>query len=116
MRPVGAALAAAIAAGHRPRVYDAVILKVLGATRADVLQAYVLEFALLGVLTAILAGLAGSLAAHLVVAQVMHGEWAFAPAAAIATPGGGVLVTTAFGFAETWLALGQKPSPVLRTV
>jgi len=41
---------------------------------ADVLRAYVLEFALLGVLTAILAGLAGSLAAYLVVAQVMHGE------------------------------------------
>src|SRR5690606_23173571 len=33
-------LAGAIAAGHRRRVYDAVVLKVLGATRRDVLGAY----------------------------------------------------------------------------
>ena len=111
-------LAGAIAAGHRRRVYDAVILKVLGATRSDVLRAYVLEFALLGVLTATLAGLAGTLAAYLVVVQVMHGEWSFAALAMVGTgrAGGGVLVTTALGFVGTWLALGQKPAPVLRTV
>ncbi|GEQ99723.1 glycosyl transferase family 1 [Iodidimonas gelatinilytica] len=41
-------LAGAMAAGHRNRVYDSVILKVLGATRKDVLRAYCLEYALLG--------------------------------------------------------------------
>ena len=108
-------LAGSIAAGHRRRVYDAVILKVLGATRADVLRAYVLEFTLLGVFTAVLAGLAGTLAAYLVIVQVMHGAWTFAPLAMIGTAGGGVLATTVLGFVGTWLALGQKPAPVLRT-
>jgi putative ABC transport system permease protein len=107
-------LAGAIAAGHRARVYDAVILKVLGATRVDILRAYVLEFALLGAITATLAGLAGTLAAYLVVVQLMDGEWSFTPLAMIATAGSGVVATTALGFIGTWLALGQKPAPVLR--
>src|SRR5690606_23600299 len=42
-------LAGAIAAGQRRRIYDAVVLKVLGATRLDLLRAFLLEFLLLGV-------------------------------------------------------------------
>ena len=41
-------LGGALAAGHRHRVYDAVILKTLGATRARLLGAYALEYLLLG--------------------------------------------------------------------
>ncbi|HSR72643.1 MAG TPA: FtsX-like permease family protein, partial [Kiloniellales bacterium] len=41
-------LAGAIAAGHRRRVYDAVVLKVLGATRAEMARAFLLEYGLLG--------------------------------------------------------------------
>ena len=38
-------LGGALAAGHRHRVYDAVILKTLGATRARLLAAYTIEYA-----------------------------------------------------------------------
>ncbi len=41
-------LGGALAAGHRHRVYDAVILKTLGATRARLIGAYALEYLLLG--------------------------------------------------------------------
>ncbi len=41
-------LAGALAASHHHRVYDAVILKTLGATRARLLAAYSLEYCLLG--------------------------------------------------------------------
>ena len=41
-------LGGALAAGHRHRVYDAVILKTLGATRARLIGAYTLEYLLLG--------------------------------------------------------------------
>src|SRR5438105_1055142 len=41
-------LGGALAAGHRHRVYDAVILKTLGATRARLLGAYALEYLMIG--------------------------------------------------------------------
>ena len=41
-------LGGALAAGHRHRVYDAVILKTLGATRARLIGAYTIEYLLLG--------------------------------------------------------------------
>ena len=45
-------LAGAVAAGHHRRVYDAVVLKVLGATRRTVAQTFLLEYGLLGLVTA----------------------------------------------------------------
>src|SRR6266446_10526346 len=48
-------LGGAIAAGHHRRVYDAVVLKVLGATRGAVARAFLIEHGLLGVLTALVA-------------------------------------------------------------
>ena len=41
-------LAGAMASGHRARVYDAVVMKVLGATRARIMLAFALEYALMG--------------------------------------------------------------------
>ena len=43
-------LGGAIAAGHRRRVYDAVVLKVLGATRPAILSSFLIEHGLLGVI------------------------------------------------------------------
>ena len=45
-------LGGALAAGHRHRVYDAVILKTLGATRARLIGAYGLEYLMIGLATA----------------------------------------------------------------
>ena len=42
-------LGGALAAGHRHRVYDAVILKTLGATRRHLISAYGIEYLLIGV-------------------------------------------------------------------
>ena len=107
-------LAGAIAAGHRRRVYDSVVLKVLGATRRDVLQAFLLEYGLLGVLTAIIAGLIGTLTAWAVLTQVMDADWTFLPSAVITTTILCTAITLAVGFLGTWRALGQKAAPLLR--
>jgi len=107
-------LAGALAAGYRRRVYDAVIMKVLGATRRDVGTAYVIEYLILGVATAALAGVVGTAASWAVMTQFMAGEWIFLPVAAAITAGGGIVVTVALGFAGTWQALGQKAASVLR--
>lgn len=107
-------LSGAIAAGRRQRIYDAVILKTLGATRGDVLGAYLIEFALLGLATAGIAAAAGSLAAWAVTTYLMHLDWSFTPAAMVWTTVICVLATMGFGVMGTWRALGQKAAPLLR--
>ena len=62
-------LGGALAAGHRHRVYDAVILKTVGATRMRLLSAYALEYLALGLATAVFGVAAGSAAAALVITE-----------------------------------------------
>lgn len=107
-------LAGAVAAGHRRRVYDAVVLKVLGATRADVLKAFLLEYGLLGILTAAIAGVIGTITAWAVMTFLMRWEWTFLPSAVLTTALLSTAITLAFGFLGTWRALGQPSAPLLR--
>ncbi len=107
-------LAGAVAAGQRRRIYDAVVLKVLGATRGDVLRAYLLEFAVLGLITAAVAAVVGSLAAWAVLTQVMSWPWSFSPGAVFGTAAIATLLTVVVGLAGTWRALGHPAAPLLR--
>ena len=107
-------LAGAVAAGYRRRVYDAVVLKVLGATRADVARAFVIEYAVLGSVTALLAAAVGAAASHAVMRFVMEGDWAFDPFAVVLTVAAGIAVTVLLGFVGTWKALGENVMAVLR--
>ena len=107
-------LAGAIAAGHARRVYDSIVLKVLGATRRNVLVAFLLEYGLLGLLTALIAALVGSLTAWAVLTQVMRSEWQFIPSAVLTTVVLCVALTLGLGFIGTWRALSQKAAPLLR--
>jgi putative ABC transport system permease protein len=109
-------LGGALAAGHRHRVYDAVILKTLGATRLRLLTAYTIEYLLLGTATAVFGVLSGSLAGWLIVAELMHLKFVWLPVPALAATAAAVLVTVALGLAGTFSALGQKPGPVLRNL
>ena len=65
-------LAGAIAAGARARLYDATVLKVLGATRRQIALVYVLEYGLLGIATGIIALGAGTLAAAVIASSAEH--------------------------------------------
>jgi putative ABC transport system permease protein len=107
-------LAGAMAAGHRRRVYEAVVLKVLGATRRDVTRAFLIEYGLLGCATAAIAAGLGTLAGWLVLTRVMHQDWDFLPGAVAATALLAMVVTLAAGYLGTWRALGAKPAPYLR--
>ena len=107
-------LAGAIAAGHRRRVYDAVILKVLGARRADVIRAYVLEYALLGLIAALLAAVVGTFTAYIVLTEVMGAEWIWLPGTIATTTLISFAATVSVGLIGTWAALSQKPAPLLR--
>ncbi|MGH7092530.1 MAG: ABC transporter permease, partial [Stellaceae bacterium] len=107
-------LGGAIAAGHRRRVYDAVVLKVLGATRRTVTAAFLIEHGLVGAAAAVTAAAVGTAAAYFVVTGPMHSDWKFLfrPLALVLAIG--VLASLALGFAGTWRALGVKPAPYLR--
>jgi putative ABC transport system permease protein len=107
-------LAGAVAAGHHRRVYDAVVLKVLGATRRDIGQAFLMEYGLLGLVTAAIAGLLGTFVAYLVLTEVMDMTFTFLPGAVLWTTLIAIGVTLALGFGGTWRALSQKAAPLLR--
>lgn len=107
-------LAGAIAAGHRRRVYESVVLKVLGATRRDVLAAYLLEYGFLGATTGLIASVLGAGAAWAVVTLIMKIRWTFLPEVAAATVIACIAITLTAGFAGTWRALGAKTAPFLR--
>ncbi|WP_438279050.1 ABC transporter permease [Nitrobacter sp.] len=107
-------LGGALAAGHRHRVYDAVILKTLGATRLRLLGAYTLEYLMVGAATAVFGVAAGSVAAWLIVTRLMTlgFEWQAGSAAMVVAAA--LVVTVALGLAGTLMALNQKPAGVLR--
>jgi putative ABC transport system permease protein len=107
-------LAGAIAAGERRRIYDAVVLKVLGATRATVVRAFLIEHGVLGGMAAIVAIALGSVAAWAVVVPVMDLNWRLSTAAALGVAVIAAVITLAFGLAGTWRALGQRAAPLLR--
>ncbi len=109
-------LAGALAAGHHTRVYDAVILKTLGATRRRLVFVYALEYAMLGLITAAIATVAGTLAGAYVVKEVMRFSFVFAGTTALFAAGLAVVLTVIFGLIGTWRALGQKPATVLRNL
>jgi putative ABC transport system permease protein len=107
-------LGGAIAAGHHRRVYDAVVLKVLGATRGMVVTAFLIEHGLLGLLSALVACALGTLAAYFLVTRLMKIDWVFLPAPLLWTVVLASLLTLVLGFAGTWRALGAKAAPYLR--
>jgi len=107
-------LAGALAAGNRARTHDAVVLKMLGATRSTLVTAFSLEYMLIGLATALFALLAGGTAAWFVVAQVMNLPSRFLPEVAVTTVIVALVLTIGIGLAGTWRILGQKAAPVLR--
>jgi putative ABC transport system permease protein len=109
-------LGGALAAGHRHRVYDAVILKTLGATRARLLGAYALEYLMIGLATAVFGVIAGSVAAWLIVTRLMTLSFIWQAGSAAGVVVAALIVTVGLGLAGTLLALNQKPASVLRNL
>jgi putative ABC transport system permease protein len=110
----GLVLAGAVMAGHRRRVYEAVVLKVLGATRRDLWRTWAAEFGMVGLLTGLGAGAVGTAAAWAILVHVMKADWAFLPGVAAATVTACVAASLLAGFAGTWTAMTTKAAPMLR--
>lgn len=107
-------LAGAMAASQRKRIYDAVVLKVLGARRRDVIAAFLIEFGLIGLLAALIAAAIGTVCAYLLWDAYLRGRFVFMPWSVVAIALFAVVLVGGLGLAGTWRALGQKSAPVLR--
>ena len=88
--------------------------KVLGATRATILRAFLLEYGILGLATDAISAVVGTLVAWEISKWLMNLAWSFDWVAVATTIGGTTLLALVAGFAGTWRALGQKAAPLLR--
>jgi putative ABC transport system permease protein len=107
-------LMGAVAAGQRRRTADAVILKAIGATSAQIRAAWLTEFGVIGAAAGLIAAAVGTLASWGVVRFVMHTDWVFLPGILAATILGCTASMLAFGYAGTSSALRARAAPLLR--
>ncbi len=111
-----AVLIGAIAASRERRVYDSVILKLLGATRGQILGAQAMEYAVLaGILGALALGL-GLAGAWYVVTQLFDFRFAPDPLVVGLTLIGGAGLSFVIGIAGSWPLLSAKPAQALRSL
>jgi putative ABC transport system permease protein len=111
-----AVLIGAIAASRRARVYDSVMLKLLGATRGRILLGQAIEFLLLAAIVCSVAFAIGALAGRYVVVEVLELAWAPDWGVVAATLGAGALVTLLIGLVGSLPALAARPARALRTL
>ena len=107
-------LAGALSAGLSGRLYDAVVLKTYGATRIELIQAFIIEYAILGLASAIFGITVGALGSWFLSFWILEMPWAFSWATAIVTALLAMVLSIAAGLAVTWRALTAKPAPILR--
>jgi putative ABC transport system permease protein len=107
-------LAGALAAGLSTRSYEVVVLKTYGASRAQLLWGFVLEYGLLGLLAAGFGIVTGTVAAWGLARFALEMPFQFSFALAAATALVAMVLTILAGLTVTWAALSAKPSFYLR--
>lgn len=111
-----AVLVGAIAAAREARTYDAVVLRMLGATRVQLLAGQVIEYLLLGSVVALIAVTLGLAGAWYVVVDLFSFTWAPDPMVVAVTLFAGLGMTVAIGLAGAWPILSARPARALRQI
>jgi putative ABC transport system permease protein len=107
-------MAGALAITRHQRLYQSVILKVLGATRGVVVRLFAVEYALLGAGAGLCGtALAGGLA-WAVLRFALEARFTWAPATLVLGVAGATALALAVGALGTSRLLAQKPLGVLR--
>jgi putative ABC transport system permease protein len=109
-----AVLLGAIAAARAARIYDTVILRVLGASRRQLLLLQVAEYGLLAAILAVVALALGSAIGWVVVVEIFEFDWLPDWPTVLAVLGGGLLLVVAFALAGSLALLRAKPAQALR--
>ncbi len=111
-----AVLVGAIAASRQSRIYDSVILKLLGSTRRQILGVQALEYAILSLLLGIVALALGMSAAYFVVVQIFDFKFAPDPMVIAITLVGGAGLTFILGMIGSLPILAARPAEALRSL
>ena len=111
-----AVLLGAIAAARAARTYDTVVLRVLGASRGQILWMQFLEYALLAIVLAVVALGIGSGLAWLVVTQLFEFDWLPDWAVVFAVLGAGLALVIGFAILGSLPLLKAKPAQALRSL
>lgn len=109
-----AVLLGAIAAARASRTYDNVILRVLGASRSQLLLLQVVEYGVLAIALAAVALVAGSAMAWAVVVQLFDFTWLPDWPYVFAVLGAGILLILGFALGSSLPLLRAKPARILR--
>ena len=107
-------LAGALAAGLSARSYEAVVLKTYGATRSQLLLAFIIEYALLGLVAALFGIVVGGLASWFLARFALDMPFQYSLATAALTALLAMVMTIGAGLLVTLRALSAKPSFYLR--
>ena len=111
-----AVLVGAIAAARQSRIYDAVITKMLGGTRSQILGSQALEYGILAVVLGLLSLALGLAAAWYVVVQIFDFSFAPDPMILAITLVGGAGLTFVLGIVGSLPILAARPSEALRSL
>jgi putative ABC transport system permease protein len=107
-------LVGAAAAGERRRVYEAAVLKTLGATRGRILASFALRSALIGAAAGLVAIAAGAVAGWWVMTRVMEADFRFAAGPGLGIVLGGAAASLVAGLGFALRPLTARPARVLR--
>jgi putative ABC transport system permease protein len=107
-------LAGAMASGLATRSYETVVLKTYGATRRQLLLAFIVEYGALGLVAAIFGIVTGTLGAWYLAQFILEMSWSFSWPTAILTAIAAMVLSIAAGLLVTARALSAKPSTYLR--
>jgi putative ABC transport system permease protein len=107
-------LEAAIAATQDERLYDAAVLRTLGASRRQLTAAQLAEFLALGTLAGLVAAGGATATAYVLADRVFHIPFGWNPWLWAIGIVGGALGVAAAGWLGTWRTLRQAPLALLR--
>jgi len=111
-----AVLLGAIAAARAQRSYDTVVLRVLGASRAQVLALLLTEYALLAGVLAVVALALGGVTGWLVVVELFEFDWLPDWGVIALTLGAGLVAVLLFAILASLPLLREKPAQALRAL
>ncbi len=107
-------LAGAMATAERRRIYEAVLLKTLGARRRQVLLTHLIEYVTLAGIAGVVAAGLGTLAAWIITRQVMEIAFAYSIWSVLGALGLAGALVLGFGLIGSWRVLSERPVPYLR--